>query len=66
MTRKDYELIAACIGAALADVDGPAGERALRDVTNRIALEMSLDNPRFKRERFNTRIEYWRVQHGGG
>jgi hypothetical protein len=51
MSRKDYELIAACLANAPQGAD-PEADRA--SVALAFALEMELDNPRFDRERFLT------------
>lgn len=61
MTRKHFETIAACFGAAYAEPRNDA--RTLNDIRARIVLELSLDNPRFNLDRFSARVEHWRKQH---
>lgn len=61
MTRKDYDLIAACIGAAYADSRND--HKTVEDVGHRLINELSLDNPRFDSLRFKTRVEYWKHSH---
>jgi hypothetical protein len=57
MTKKTYELIAACFGHAYADARTPAAVAALDDVRDRIAHEFHMDNSRFDRDRFTARVE---------
>lgn len=51
MTRKDYELIAGAINESVRQVL-PQHRGALIDVTERLALALKEDNPRFACERF--------------
>jgi hypothetical protein len=67
MTRKDYDMLAACIGASLAeslqfDEDSrqrATWERAVQNVARRIANELGLDNPRFDANRFEARVQHY-------
>ena len=65
MTKKDYDLIAACIGVAFRAANNADKVQAIRDVESRLVLEMELDNPRFDLDKFNSRVDYWLKQHGG-
>ncbi len=66
MTKKDYDLIAACIGAAQANYSKyPEATYGRDDLVDRLISEMKLDNPRFNESKFWERVEYWRKQHGG-
>lgn len=53
MSRKDYVAIAAAIRAEYKAVsDGPALQRSVERVAERIANVLAADNPRFDRDRF--------------
>jgi hypothetical protein len=58
MTRKHYDIIAACLGGALADSDND--RRTIHDIANRLVLELELDNSRFNPSKFWARVDYWR------
>ena len=69
MTKKDYDMIAACIGGSykygghkFIAQSSNEWDNALYDVTMRIVNELSLDNPRFDRRKFMDRIQYWTDQ----
>jgi len=62
MTKKDYELIAACLGAAYAKFNN-SKMLALDDLASRLELEFELDNPKFNTEKFQGRINYWIDKH---
>lgn len=63
MTKKDYDLIAACIGASQACYDDKTHKIGRDDLVDRLILEMKLDNPRFNEEIFWDKVEYWRIPH---
>ncbi len=64
MTKKDYDLIAACIGAAQAQYDEHGYNRIGRDdLIDRLILEIKLNNPSFNEEQFWIRVEYWYAKH---
>ena len=70
MTKKDYDIIAACIGAAQAASPTVGnsyrinGRRdGIDDLSSRLVLELKLDNPRFNEAHFWERVEYWRASH---
>lgn len=63
MTKKDYDLIAACIGAAQVKYEQDTGKEAISDLSDRLVLEMKLDNPSFNESIFWERVEYWRKIH---
>ena len=53
MTRKDYELIAKAIKRSVEGVPSKKGDMVLiRHTVNCIAEEMSIDNPKFNKEKF--------------
>lgn len=54
MTRKDYVAIADAIGEALAAAESRNGLE--NQLLNRLMAAMSVDNPRFDRQRFLDRI----------
>ena len=61
MTKKDFDLIAACLGGAQADQKNDVS--TVEDVSQRLILELSLENPRFNEAIFRDRVEYWRSVH---
>lgn len=64
MNTKDYELIAACLGASYKRYLGnEIAMKAIQDVESRLMLELSLENLRFNRTKFVSRIQYWIGQH---
>lgn len=63
MTKKDFDLVAACIGGALADSRN--SQETILDVARRLNCEFRLANPRFDTEKFFARVYYWRKSHGG-
>jgi hypothetical protein len=63
MTKKDYELIAACIGASMTDTRNC--QNTIYDIARRLNVELKLDNPRFDTDRFFALVEHWRKSHGG-
>jgi len=52
MTKKDYELIADALNAAMPDPDWFAEMSAWRLARDKIADRLQGDNPRFDRKRF--------------
>jgi len=66
MTRKDYDTIAACIGAAhKANNHDESVIKGIRDLQHRLELEFSLDNPKFSLDKFRLRVQYWYKIHVG-
>ena len=69
MTEKDYDLIAACVGAAYKQAqmsDEPeVRASAIWDLKERLVLELRLDNPRFNSDTFISRVQYWYEKHTG-
>lgn len=63
MTKKDYDLIAACIGASQANLPDEYMQKGIQDLTSRLELELELDNPKFDINKFRDRIDYWMAQH---
>ena len=61
MTKKDFDLIAACLGGAQADQKNDT--RTVEDINRRLILELSLENPRFNEAIFRDRVGYWRSMH---
>ena len=61
MTKdRDYDLIAACIGSARSDNYGKDERlKAIRDIQDRLMLELELDNRHFDGGKFLSRIDYW-------
>jgi hypothetical protein len=58
MTRKDYELLAACFGASLKRfADDEVSSSAVWDAVRRVKLELELDNPRFDPDRFTVAVQ---------
>jgi hypothetical protein len=55
MTRKDYQMLAACFAQAEAKADNDPD--TLHDIERRITLELSLDNPRFNPTRFRHAVD---------
>jgi hypothetical protein len=52
MTRKDYELIAEVIKTARKVETGEAVLVSVEHLTNTLATELEIENPRFNRARF--------------
>lgn len=57
MTRKDYVLIARAVSKAKATISikdsvGAHMENAIKRVAESLAMELRIDNPNFKRDRF--------------
>lgn len=66
MTKRDYDLIAACIGAALADNhDSKSKQFAIHDVARRLKLKLSYEHREFDNDTFDAHVQYWFEQHGG-
>jgi hypothetical protein len=66
MTKKGYEIIAACIGAAYVHCLGDEiVSQGIDDIMYRLQLEFSLNDPRFSPIKFTSRIQYWIGQHTG-
>jgi len=64
MTKKDYDIIAACIGAAQAKFwSGSVPKQVIDDISQRLILEFKLENSRFNESIFWDRVEYWRNSH---
>ena len=64
MTKKDYDIIAACIGATQAEFwSGSVPKRVIDSLTYRLMLELRLENPRFNESIFHERVGYWRKSH---
>lgn len=59
MTRRDYETIATCISRERVAAGPYSAERraVLASLTNRLALEFKIDNPRFDVDRFYAACE---------
>ena len=68
MTKRDYDMIARCIGSVRANTsdDNIIRILAIDDLSLKLILEMKFDNPRFNEVSFWTRVEYWRKLHAGG
>ena len=66
MTKKDLDIIAACIGAAQAANDMSQYRRGIDDLSSRLVSDLKLDNPRFNEARFWEHVEYWRASHANG
>ena len=62
MTKKDYDIIAACIGA---EQSCKHDKKTLDSLSTRLVLELKLENPKFSESIFWSRVEYWRLAHGG-
>jgi len=62
MTRKDYDLLAACIGATLA-YNLENTERVMYYFQTCLKNELRIDNPRFDEAKFDKRVEYWTDEH---
>lgn len=66
MTKKDYDLIAACIGNEQADnIDSKSARRCLDSLSYRLTCEFRLENPKFNEAIFWDRVEYWRKVASG-
>jgi hypothetical protein len=72
MTKKDYDLIAACLGGAYArnivsTTFSPQqiATSAIDDIKRRLMLELELDNPRFDGAKFSAAVDKWTAAHGG-
>lgn len=52
MSKKDYELIAGAVKLSVENMDKPAHKDTLESVLYSIAWHLSIDNPRFDRQRF--------------
>ncbi len=63
MTKKDYDIVAACVGAEQAR-EG-YDKRTLDSICTRLLLEFRLENPKFNGVIFWKRVEYWRQVHSG-
>ncbi len=64
MTKKDYDIIAACIGASQARFwSGSVPKQVIDDISTRLLLEFKLENPHFNEANFWDRVEYWRKSH---
>lgn len=64
MTKKDYEIIAACLGASYKHhLGNEIASKAIDDVKRRLMLELSLENSNFDMIKFTSRIQYWFEQH---
>jgi len=64
MTRKDYDLLAACIGGSLSDSRNSSD--TVYDLMRRLVCELRLDNPKFDVDKFSQRVEYWKRSHSNG
>lgn len=63
MTKKDYDIIAACIGAS--QTNSKCDKYTIDDIITRLINKMRLENPRFNEATFWERVEYWRKAHSG-
>ena len=70
MTKNDYDIVAACIGAAQAGTvrrtEDVSRRQGVDDLAERLVSELKLDNPRFNEAHFWERVEYWRASHANG
>ena len=60
MTKRDYDTVATCLGAALAHRGNHF--QTVRDIEDRLKLEFSLDNPRFGIKKFETDVDRYCAQ----
>ena len=65
MTRKDYQTIAECLGAAMAAGDGAYYGAAVADVGARLAVVFAAENPRFDVMRFRAAVVRARLKAEG-
>ncbi len=69
MTRKDLEVLAACLGQAYKAAGSERGPgtrtSGVADVHYRIVNELELMKPRFNRSAFKARVDYW-LEEGSG
>jgi hypothetical protein len=53
MTRKDYQLIADCIGMARAECNNTDEEIGLDRAVDNLSVALEDDNPRFDKDKFD-------------